>query len=356
MDQMNLDYTKHCTTPFGAYVQAYHESNPHNMSVLRTRDGIYLRPNSNFQGGHEVMDLNTGRVITCRKVTEIPVTDVVIKAMEAMAHNQGFKNLKFKNRHGVIFHDADWLAGVDYEDEDEDEREENADEDEEYENSEEQDIELEEAENIDPGEIDDIIDDEANPNEHQDAGVHQEDDGDHQESKENIGIEELSGVEPGVPSEESETYEPLDPPDNESDAGVVESGPSNLDAEQEEELMISEPRRSTRRSSPVTRLEPSMKGKSYLQESTQERGSNGSDIREIEYCHNLIAQVHPNPNEDVEYKNTHAMLIARCMDDINNRVTTRGASFAQQFLLHKGLKVFGEHGHEAATKEMDQLH
>ena len=42
-----------------------------------------------------------------------------------------------------------------------------------------------------------------------------------------------------------------------------------------------------------------MKGKSYLQESTQERGSNGSDIREIEYCHNLIAQVHPNPNKDV---------------------------------------------------------
>ena len=95
----------------------------------------------------------------------------------------------------------------------------------------------------------------------------------------------------------------------------------------------------------------------HLQESTQAKGSNGSDIREIEYCHNLIAQVHPNPNKDVEYKNTHAMLIARCMDTINNRVTmTRGASFAQQFLLHKGLKVFREHGHEAATKEMDQLH
>ena len=244
MDQTNLDYTKHCTMPFGAYVQAYHESNPHNTSVSRTRDGIYLHPNNNFQGGHEVMDLNTGCVITCRKVTEIPVTDVVIKAVEAMAHNQGFKNLKFKNRHGVIFHYADWLAGVDYEDEDE--CKENADKDEEYKDSEEQDIELEEAENIDPGEIDDIIDDEANPNEHQDAGVHQEDDGDHQESEENIGIEELSGEEPGVPSEESETYEPLDPPDNESDAGDVESGPSNLDAEQEEELMISEPRRLTR--------------------------------------------------------------------------------------------------------------
>ena len=241
MDQKNLDYTKHCTTPFGAYVQAYHESNPHNTSMSRTRDGIYLRPNNNFQGGHEVMDLNTGCVITCRKVTEIPVTDVVIKAVEAMAHNQGFKNLKFKNRHGVIFHDADWLAGVDYEDEDEDEHEENADKDEEYEDSEEQNIELEEAENIDPGEIDDIIDDEANPSEHQDAGVHQEDDRDHQESEENIGIEELSGEEPSVPSKDSETYEPLDPPDNESDAGDVESGPSHLDAEQEEELEKSKP-------------------------------------------------------------------------------------------------------------------
>ena len=87
------------------------------------------------------MDLNTGHVIICQKVTEIPVTDVVIKAVEVMAHKQGFKNLKFKNRHGVIFLDADWLAGVDYEDEDE--CEEDADEDEEYEDNEEQDIELE---------------------------------------------------------------------------------------------------------------------------------------------------------------------------------------------------------------------
>ena len=243
----------------------------------------------------------------------------------------------------------------DYEDEDEDKCEENANEDKEYEDSEEQDIELEEAANIDPREIDDIIEDEANPNEHQDAGEHHKDYGDHQESEENIGIEELSGEEPGVHSE-SETYEPLDPPDNESNAGDVESGPSNLDAEQEAEPMRSEPRRSTRRTSPVMRLEPSMMGKSYLQESMQAKGSNGSDIHETEYCHNLIAHVHPNPNKDVEYKNTHAMLIARCMDDINNRVTTRGASFAQQFLLHKGLKVFREHGHEAATKEMDQLH
>jgi hypothetical protein len=40
-------------------------------------------------------------------VHEIPVTDVVSKAVERMAYNQGFKSLKFKNRNGVIYHDAD---------------------------------------------------------------------------------------------------------------------------------------------------------------------------------------------------------------------------------------------------------
>jgi hypothetical protein len=33
-----------------------------------------------------------------------------------MAYAQGFKTLKFKNRHGITFHDADWIAGVDYDD------------------------------------------------------------------------------------------------------------------------------------------------------------------------------------------------------------------------------------------------
>ena len=85
-----------------------------------------------------------------------------------------------------------------------------------------------------------------------------------------------------MPSE-SETYEPLDPPDNESDTSAVKSGPSNLDEEeQEEELEKSEPRRTTGETNPVMRLEPSMMGKSSLQEkSTQATGSDGSDIHEL---------------------------------------------------------------------------
>jgi hypothetical protein len=52
-----------------------------------------------MEGGHELYDLNSGRVITRARVTQIPVTDVVIKAIER------------KNRKGAIFHDADWIAG-----------------------------------------------------------------------------------------------------------------------------------------------------------------------------------------------------------------------------------------------------
>ena len=51
-----------------------------------------------------------------------------------------------------------------------------------------------------------------------------------------------------------------------------------------------------------------------------------------------------------------APVIAVIMNDINNRVTANGAQFAQQHLLNKGLKVFGERGDQASTKELDQLH
>jgi hypothetical protein len=69
---------------------------------------------NNIQGGHELYHLNSGRAITRARVTQIPVTDIVIKATEQIAEDQGFKTLKFKNQKGAIFHDGDWIAGVDY--------------------------------------------------------------------------------------------------------------------------------------------------------------------------------------------------------------------------------------------------
>jgi hypothetical protein len=95
-----LDYTKQRVVPFGAYVQANHETAKTSSNVARTLDVIYLRPAQNQQGGHELMDLNSGQLITRNIVREIPVTNVAIKAVENMPYRQGFRSLKFYNRNG----------------------------------------------------------------------------------------------------------------------------------------------------------------------------------------------------------------------------------------------------------------
>jgi hypothetical protein len=50
-------------------------------------------------------------------VTQIPINNMVIKATEKKNKDQGFNTLKFKNQKGAIFHNADWIAGVNFDDE-----------------------------------------------------------------------------------------------------------------------------------------------------------------------------------------------------------------------------------------------
>ena len=61
MAKKNVDYNKHCQHTFGTFVQANQENNPTNTQAPRTIDAIYLRPLNNVQGGHEVMNLATGK-------------------------------------------------------------------------------------------------------------------------------------------------------------------------------------------------------------------------------------------------------------------------------------------------------
>jgi hypothetical protein len=69
-----------------------------------------------------------------------------------------FKILKFKNRNRVIYHDADWIAGVDYDDPDDYDPIDIENEDEEYDNEEDVEDETEDQlEQINPEEIGDII-------------------------------------------------------------------------------------------------------------------------------------------------------------------------------------------------------
>jgi hypothetical protein len=122
-------------------------------------------------------------------------------------------------------------------------------------------------------------------------------------------------------------------------------------------------RSSARESRPVSRLEPNMSGKSYLQndKKTKKEVVFAEDkSKQLECCHNLVSQVKPREDQTIEYGSCQAMLIARFIarfiQDITKNVNEHGASFAQQCIMQKGLKDFGNKGHEASKKEIDQLH
>jgi hypothetical protein len=80
------------------------------------------------------------------------------------------------------------------------------------------------------------------------------------------------------------------------------------------------------------------------------------ELKQLEYCHNLVWQVKPDKEQIIEYGSSQAMLIARLIQDITMNVNQYGTSFAQQYILQKGLKVFGKQGHEASKRDIDQLH
>ena len=80
---------------------------------------------------------------------------------------------------------------------------------------------------------------------------------------------------------------------------------------------------------------------------------------ELEFYHNIITQDGDNL-DTIEYNPDLAMVMAQMIVDINNSVTRKGSAFAevfaQQYMLGKGLKLFGERGTNAAINEVDQLH
>ena len=85
LEGQTLDYKKDCTYKFGTYVQAHTQNNPTNPMMEHRIDSIYLRPNENQQGGHIIMNLNTGKRITKNKVTAIPLLATVKNKVEEMA-------------------------------------------------------------------------------------------------------------------------------------------------------------------------------------------------------------------------------------------------------------------------------
>ena len=68
-----MDFNKEYEFSFGDYVQAYDEHVPKNNNVPQSIDAIYLRAEDSLQGGHQVMDLATGRMprrSKCQKMSD----------------------------------------------------------------------------------------------------------------------------------------------------------------------------------------------------------------------------------------------------------------------------------------------
>ena len=315
--QRNLDYKKELCFETGTYVLAQQVNSPSNTNMARRIGCIYLRPvTENIQGGHELLDLQTGEVIKrpLGGVKQYVITDSVIKRVEELATRQGFQSLKFYNRKreevawdrtdGLLAAD---LAGVNINELNDDNYEipESApveisdlqDEDDEIIDEGDKTIDEEELEILKLQDEDDEIPESAlkqrEDNDGEDnnsAGVELAEDKD-----ENEEDDENTGVEPAEDEDEDE---------NEEDDGNTGVEPPL--------------RRSVRDRKEKEIFDPS----SYLQTNTEEKKVKFEDqvkkqeiIEEHEY--NLFTQS-LDSNKKLEYSDTTMRIIAIVMVDIRN--------------------------------------
>ncbi len=61
-------------------------------------------------------------------------------------------------------------------------------------------------------------------------------------------------------------------------------------------------------------------------------------------------------DEVIEYDDIIAGVAARFIHFQNERAMAHGVSLGQQYIVNKGLKLFGDRGKKAALKELNQLH
>ena len=217
-------------------------------------------------------------MITQANVTEIPVTDLVIKAVEKMGYDQGFPTtgMKFTNRQGQIYLDNDWIAGVDYdeyedEEDPEDPEDEENPEDENDDNNEETDYEEQQQELAEilhePPEDNPTIDDEEEANDQQEDNEEQQESEDNEQQEVEVDNEE---------QQESEHEE--DEPDTETEL-----------------------RRSTRTRKEIDRLNLNIHG--ILKTKKKVTFMN----QDVESKHNLYTQSSPSPHADMEYARDRAL-------------------------------------------------
>ena len=261
------------------------------------------------------MNLETGKEVTRARVTEIPLTGRIIKAVEELAKAEGFTELVFKSMSGVPIVDNDLPAGVGEDQEDQDSESESESNESESESDDEDD---------DDDEAEYVYEEKDREESSQTAADDEE-----QDEADSEGEEEQQG--------EGETTEPAQTTDEE-----MSEAPSDA----------STVRRSSRLAT-ISRVD--------YRDTKSKKSAN---LQLVEAQHNLFWQVKRNPSytTEIEYTGDTAMVWVRLISEIRDGVNMFGAAYiakfcgGQQYLINKGIKVFGEAGATAATKELDQLH
>ncbi len=78
-----LDAKLHCRSPFGSYCEVHVDPDITNTLDPRTKWAICMGPTGNLQGSYKFLSLTTGKKVTRGKFTEMPITESVIKQVEA---------------------------------------------------------------------------------------------------------------------------------------------------------------------------------------------------------------------------------------------------------------------------------
>ena len=105
---VKLDYNCHCKLAFGAYAQVHGENLPKKSQQARTLGAICLGPSGNLQGGYKIMNLRTGKKLTHRRWTALPMPQEVIDCVNKLgeADRQPYI-LTFYDRHGNLVGDSE---------------------------------------------------------------------------------------------------------------------------------------------------------------------------------------------------------------------------------------------------------
>ena len=89
---------EHSQHLLGECIQAGLSNKETNNNVEQTVDGVCLCLVGGASGGHDFVNLNTGKVMNRQTVTTIPMTDTVTQKVEEMAIAQGTTEIKFHNK------------------------------------------------------------------------------------------------------------------------------------------------------------------------------------------------------------------------------------------------------------------